>query len=65
MSLKRIIAYILDPTPHTAPMYLVMGLTALWCARRARRELAPKPPREEPHQACPYTVPSLDSPARN
>lgn len=45
--LRKIAAYILDPHPHTRAMYLALGLTALWCARRALRELPPKPPREE------------------
>lgn len=62
MTLEKILRYIRDPRAHTGPMYIVMGLTAGVCAWRARREILTEEGNEE---ECPYTAPSLDSPARN
>lgn len=61
MTFNSILRYVRDPRPHTGPMYVVMGLTIAAIAWRARREISTKEETEE----CPYTAPSLDSPALN
>lgn len=63
MIFRRLARYICDPRPHTSAIYAAMGLAVVWRVLTTHRELRPR--NEERNQACPYTAPSSDSPARN